>query len=77
MTKNIGRTDRAIRIILAFAFAILVAGSVVEGILAWILGILSVTLIVTSFVRWCPLYAPLKISTIGKSLGTAGKPASR
>jgi len=66
MTKNMGTVDRIIRVALAVVVAILYFTGAISGIVAIILGIFAVVFLVTSFVSFCPLYAPFKISTIGK-----------
>jgi fatty acid desaturase len=66
MKKNMGSADRTIRISLAVLVAILYFTGVIGGTLAIILGILAAVFVVTSFVSFCPLYAPFKISTVGK-----------
>jgi len=38
----------------------------VHGALAVIIGIIGIGLLITAFVRYCPLYPPLKISTVKK-----------
>lgn len=57
MEKNIGNTDRALRIIVGIAIIVL-------GILyqSW-WGLVGLIPLVTAFVRWCPLYAPCGITT--------------
>jgi hypothetical protein len=67
MTANIGTVDRAIRFLLAFVVVILLVTGRVHGVLAIILGIIGIGLLLTAFVRYCPLYPPLKISTIKKA----------
>ena len=66
MTANIGTVDRAIRFILAFVAIILLVTRRVHGALAIVLGIVGIMLLITAFVRYCPLYPPLKISTVKK-----------
>jgi hypothetical protein len=63
MKKNLGSADRAIRVIVALAFGILVLTGQISGVVATILGVLAVVLLATSLVGFCPLYAPFKIST--------------
>lgn len=75
MTKNVGPTDRTIRIVLAVLFVFLITTGATEGAIAWILGILAVTLVATSFVSWCPLYAPFKISTVKRNSPATDKSA--
>ena len=63
MKKNMGSTDKVIRIILALVVAILYYTGVINGTVAIILGILAIVFVVTSFVGFCPLYFPFKLST--------------
>lgn len=58
MTRNIGLTDRGIRIVVGIA--ILFIGLFLES--WW--GLIGLIPLATAFVRWCPLYAPFNISTI-------------
>lgn len=63
MTKNMGTADRIIRFLFAAVVAALYFGNIISGTLALILGILAVVFLITSFVGFCPLYAPFKLST--------------
>lgn len=63
MKKNIGSADRAIRVIAALAFAIIILTGEASGLVATILGVLAVVFLATSLIGFCPLYAPFKIST--------------
>ncbi len=63
MKKNMGNLDRGLRIAAAVVIGILYATHVINGTLALILGILAVIFIATSFISFCPLYAPFKLST--------------
>lgn len=63
MKKNMGSADKAIRILLALVFVGLYFGGIVEGILGIILLVLGAVFVLTSFVSFCPLYAPFGIST--------------
>jgi hypothetical protein len=56
-----------IRILLAVVVVILYMTGSITGVAAIILGILAIVFIITSLIGFCPLYVPLKISTIGKS----------
>ena len=67
MKKNMGTIDRVIRILLAIVFIVLYLNGSITGVAAIILGIVAFVFIVTSLIGFCPLYVPLKISTIGKS----------
>jgi len=63
MKKNMGVTDRVIRITLAAIVGVLYFTGNISGTLALVLGILAVVFALTSFVSFCPLYAPFKLST--------------
>ena len=67
MKKNMGTIDRIIRILLAIVIIILYMTGSITGVAAIILGIVAFIFILTSLIGFCPLYLPLKISTIGKS----------
>lgn len=61
--------DKVIRTIIALIFGVLILTNQVTGVLAIILGIFAVVFLLTSFVGFCPLYAPFKFSTLKKSEG--------
>ena len=63
MKKNMGSTDRTIRIVAAIIFAILYFTHVVSGTLGIVLLVLAAVFVLTSFVSFCPLYAPFGINT--------------
>jgi hypothetical protein len=67
MKKNMGTIDRVIRILLAIVVIVLYLNGSIPGVAAIILGILALVFILTSLMGFCPLYVPLKISTIKKS----------
>lgn len=67
MKKNMGTVDRVIRILLAIVVIVLYLTGSITGLAAIILGIFALIFIVTSAIGFCPLYVPLKISTIKKS----------
>lgn len=58
-----GSTDKVIRIIIAIVIAALYYFNVIEGTLAYILMALAIVFLLTSFISFCPLYAPFKINT--------------
>lgn len=58
-----GSTDRVIRVLLATMVAVLYFTGNISGTAAIILGILALVFLLTSFVSFCPLYAPFKLST--------------
>ncbi len=66
MKKNIGTTDKTVRILIAIVIAGLYFANVISGTVAIVLGILAIAFIVTSFVSFCPLYLPFNISTFKK-----------
>jgi hypothetical protein len=66
MKKNIGTTDRIIRIIVGLG---LIAYGVVNH--TW-LGAIGAIPLLTAFVGFCPAYVPIGLSTIGKGGGCCG-----
>jgi len=66
MKKNMGTTDKTLRIILAIVFAVLIYFNVITGAAAWVLGILAVVFLLTSMMGFCPLYLPIKLNTAKK-----------
>ena len=66
MKKNMGSTDRVIRVILAIVFALLYFTGTVSGTIGLVLLILGGIFLLTSVVSFCPLYAPFGISTCKK-----------
>jgi hypothetical protein len=63
MKKNMGTADRVIRIIIAVAVAVAYFTNLVTGVLGIVLLILGAIFLLTSFVSFCPLYAPFGIKT--------------
>ena len=63
MKKNMGKTDKVIRILIAFVIATLYFGNFISGIIGFILLIFAGILVITSFIGLCPLYLPFGIST--------------
>ena len=66
MKKNMGTTDKIIRIVIAVLFAVLFFTKAVTGVLGIILLILAVMFVLTSLIGFCPLYLPFKINTCRK-----------
>lgn len=63
MKRNVGNTDRFVRIIFGIIFLLLFLSNVIDSGVKWaVLGV-SVILIVTSFATFCPLYAVLGKNT--------------
>ena len=63
MKKNMGTTDKVIRVLIAIVFAVLYFTKVIEGTLGIILLVLAVVFVLTSLVSFCPLYLPFKLSS--------------
>ena len=63
MNKNMGNTDKAIRIIIAILIGILYFTNVISGTVAIVLGVLAVIFVLTSLISFCPLYVPFGINT--------------
>jgi hypothetical protein len=63
MKKNIGSTDKFIRLSIAAIIAILFFANVISGTTALVLGAIAVIFALTSLLNFCPLYLPLGIST--------------
>ena len=57
MQCNVGKTDRALRIVVGLA--IIAWGLATQNI--W--GVVGVVPLLTGVIRWCPAYVPLKFST--------------
>ncbi|MBK9177206.1 MAG: DUF2892 domain-containing protein [Flavobacteriales bacterium] len=66
MKANMGSADRIIRLIIAVVIAVLYFTGRIEGTLGIVLLIVAAVLALTSFIGFCPLYAPLGISTCSK-----------
>ncbi|MDN3642985.1 DUF2892 domain-containing protein [Lutimonas halocynthiae] len=63
MKKNMGSADRIIRIIVAVIVGILYYTGTVSGTLGIVLLVLAGVFVLTSFISFCPLYAPFGLST--------------
>ena len=66
MKKNIGSVDRILRIVVAAVIAVLFFTKVITGTLGIVLLVLAVVFLLTSLIRFCPLYFPFGLSTMGK-----------
>lgn len=58
MTKNIGNTDRIIR--LGVGLALIVWGIVSQNLILSAIGLIPIA---TAVLRWCPAYLPFGMST--------------
>jgi hypothetical protein len=72
MTKNMGTADRVIRSLIAVGIAVLYFTGRIGGTLAIVLGAFAVIFLLTSFISWCPAYAPFGFSTRRKRALAAG-----
>jgi hypothetical protein len=63
MKKNMGNADKGIRIVAAIAIALLYYFDVISGTLAYVLMAFAIIFLLTSFISFCPLYAPFGWST--------------
>ncbi|HLZ01159.1 MAG TPA: DUF2892 domain-containing protein [Bradyrhizobium sp.] len=71
MTRNVGRIDQFVRIVIGLA---LLAYTVKDGSLGsdWLVpGVVGLVLIITAFFSYCPLYAIIGVTTCGKTDRTA------
>jgi hypothetical protein len=64
MKKNMGTTDRSIRILLAIVILVLYINGTLTGSAAITLGIVGLIMIVTGLTGYCLLYIPFKFSTL-------------
>ena len=63
MKKNMGTADRIIRVIIAAVIATLYFTDILTGTLSIILLTLAGVFVLTSFISYCPLYAPFGLKT--------------
>ncbi|MCB0659548.1 MAG: DUF2892 domain-containing protein [Saprospiraceae bacterium] len=63
MTKNMGSTDKMIRLVVAAIIAILYFTHTISGTLAIVLGIFAIVFALTSFISYCPLYSVFGMNT--------------
>lgn len=66
MLKNIGKSDKLIRIAVAILLLAIVQFLGITGTLSVILMCLSLVFLVTAFIYLCPLYLPFGINTCKK-----------
>ena len=63
MKQNMGKIDKAIRILVAAVVVLLYFTHVISGTLAIILLIVAGIFVLTSLLSFCPLYFPFGLST--------------
>lgn len=66
MPKNMGATDKLIRILVAIVLVSLFFTNLISGIIGIILLILAGIFILTSLISFCPLYTLIGINTCPK-----------
>ncbi|TAF57084.1 MAG: DUF2892 domain-containing protein [Sphingobacteriia bacterium] len=62
-----GTLDKAVRVLIALAIAVMYFLQMISGWLAIVLLLFAGIFIVTSFISFCPLYLPFGISTRPKN----------
>lgn len=70
MKKNVGSTDRAVRILVAALVAVLYFTGQITGTAAIILGTLALVFLLTSFISFCPIWWAMGINTRKKDAET-------
>lgn len=63
MKKNIGKSDKMIRVILALILAAIDFFEIVTWEYSWIFTVFAITLLVTSLINFCPAYTLLGVNT--------------
>ena len=63
MKPNMGTVDRVLRVLVAIVIGVLYFTEQISGTTAVVLGVLAIVFLLTSLLGFCPLYAPLKLST--------------
>jgi hypothetical protein len=66
MKKNMGSTDKMIRIIIAIVISALYYLGIIPGTLGIVLLALALIFVLTSLISFCPLYLPFNINTCKK-----------
>lgn len=63
MKRNMGNTDRTIRIVIAMIVAALIISGTLTGVWGVVLGALAGIFLLTSLISFCPLYILFGINT--------------
>lgn len=66
MKKNMGNTDKIIRILVAIVIAVLFFTNIISGTLGIILLVLAGVFVLTSLISFCPLYTLVGVNTCPK-----------
>lgn len=68
MKHNMGKTDKTIRVIIAFTLATLYFTHTITGNLGIFLLAVAAILLITVFINFCPFYTPWGVNTNKKKL---------
>jgi hypothetical protein len=66
MIKNMGTTDKRVRLGIALVIALLYYFNVISGTLAIVLLVLAIVFALTSLLSFCPLYTLIGLNTCRK-----------
>ena len=66
MNKNMGALDKSLRVLTAIIIAILYFLNIIDGTIAYILMIIAIIFLITSFINFCPIYSLIGINTCRK-----------
>ncbi|WP_273276397.1 YgaP family membrane protein [Maribacter polysiphoniae] len=66
MKKNMGPSDRMVRLIIAIIIAILYVANIISGTAGLVLLALAGIFLFTSFISFCPIYGPFGLYTCKK-----------
>ncbi|HSN49276.1 MAG TPA: DUF2892 domain-containing protein [Flavobacterium sp.] len=67
MKKNMGSTDKIIRVLIALAIGVLYFTGTISGTTALVLGAFAIIFLITSLISFCPLYVLFGFSTCKKT----------
>ncbi|MBL7904188.1 MAG: DUF2892 domain-containing protein [Bacteroidales bacterium] len=73
MKKNVGNTDKLIRLVIALVIAVLYFMDIISGTVALVLGIVALAMVATSLLNFCGLYAIFGFSTCKNKAENSGK----
>ena len=63
MKKNMGSSDKIIRMALVALIAVLYLTNIISGTLAVVLEVFAVAFLITTAISFCPLYSVFGVST--------------
>lgn len=65
MIKNMGYTDRMIRISFSVIIAVLFLTKIISGLIGFVFLIFAAIILFTAFFSFCPLYSMIRMKTCG------------